>query len=435
MILIYAAFLSNRLQYTLDEIFVNRLGLSYKHTDSTDYFHKSHSIKINYSAEIMEGCFNIPTTPFLYEEDIFAQHLTVEKDVAWRFVFFKQAFPEVPDFRVTTGYLQFDLLSAVFYLLSRYEEYLPSLKDEHNRYRESNSLAFKNGFLEIPLVDFWMMEFKARLKKQYPNLQFIGPEFKQINTIDIDFAYKYKGHPFFKLFKKSIGSFIKGNYDQNVFDKASSDPYDTYDYLISKAEQHHIETCFFFLIANYGGHDKSHDPSSEAFTSLLKNLSERFSCGIHPSYRSTIDNKALQNEMGQFEKITSKKPLISRNHFLKIKLPDTYEQLISAGIEKDYTMGYPNHVGFRASTALPFRFFNLAANQTASLWLQPVSLMDVSLKNGMHLDPRAAIQKIHELKQAVKDVNGIFVSIWHNSSFDAREGWTGWDQVYEALFD
>ncbi len=435
MVLVYAAFLSNRLGYILNEVFVNQLGITFKHTDSLDYFEKSHSIKLNYSASIIDGCLNIPANNLLFEEDIFKQQIFVEKDAEWKFLFFQQSFEDIPDFRHPTQYLSFDMFSAMFYLLSRYEEYLPSLKDEHQRYKETNSLAFKNGFLEIPLIDFWIKQFKIIFKKQYPEIELKQTHFKQINTIDIDFIYKYKGHSKLRLIQKAAGALYRRNWDQRIFDKTKSDPYDSYDYLTKTANAKNIETIFFFLLADYGTYDKNHAPLSELYTNLVKNLCKHYTCGIHPSYRSTIDNKALTHELELFEKLTSQKARFSRNHFLKINIPETYLQLGKAGIEKDFTMAYSNHTGFRASASFPFLFFDLAGNMSTSLWVQPVCLMDVTLKNAMKMDPAAAIDKIAALKNIVKEANGTFVTIWHNSSFDENEGWAGWDKVYEFLFE
>ncbi|MDP1728274.1 MAG: polysaccharide deacetylase family protein [Bacteroidota bacterium] len=435
MILIYSALLSNRLKYVLNEVFVNQLGITFKHTDSLDYFEKSNSIKLNYSTAIIDGCLNIPANNLLYEEDIFDQQIIVEKDTEWKYLFFQQIFENIPDFRLPTHYLNFDLFSAVFYLLSRYEEYLPSVKDEHQRYKETNSLAFKNGFLEIPLIDFWIMKFKNILKKQYPEIELKSTRFKQINTIDIDFIYKYKGHSTLRLAQKAAGALYRMKWDQRIFDKTKPDPYDSYDYLTEQANAKNIETIFFFLLADYGTYDKNHAPQSGLFANLVKSLCNNYTCGIHPSYRSTIDNKALRKELEIFEQLTSRRARDSRNHFLKIKIPETYLQLSKAGIEKDFTMAYSNHTGFRASASFPFQFFDLSANEQTPLWVQPVCLMDVTLKNAMKMDPATAIKKIAELKSIVKEVGGMFVSIWHNSSFDENEGWAGWDRVYNSLFE
>ncbi len=433
--LIYALNHTPRLQYLLDELIVNRLGLNYKITDNLDYFHKSTAFKINYSLHIIEGCVNIPPISLLAEEHVFEQHLAVQTDQSWRYIFFKKEFDQIPDFRINSVFLSFDLFSAIFFLLSRYEEYLPSVNDEHHRYKAENSLAYKNGFLEIPLIDIWVEHFKEELKKLYPKIEFKQHEFKQINSIDIDFAYKYKGLSLFRLARKAMGSLLRGKFDINTLFIPEADPFDTYDYMTNRAREMGVKSIFFILLADYGGVDKSHSPNSKILKQLFKKLNAHFECGIHPSYYSTQKYITLNKEISLFEKITQKRPRISRNHFLKIKIPGTYEHLEKLDIERDYSLTYPNHIGFRASTSYAFKFFNLTTNQCTKLVIQAPCIMDVTLRLSLQLNQEEAIEKIKVMKEDVKEVNGTFISIWHNSSFDETEGWLGWDKVYEALFE
>ncbi|OYU94279.1 MAG: hypothetical protein CFE21_16980 [Bacteroidetes bacterium B1(2017)] len=433
--LIFAAQATPRLVYILDHLLVHSLGLTYKLTDNPDYFRKSPSLKINYGTSIVEGCLNIPASTLLFEEKIVEQILLVQKSETWQYTFFAEEFEEIPDFKVHTTHLHFDLLAASFYLLSRYEEYLPSIKDVHNRFKPQGSLAYKNGFLGIPLIDFWVQKFSEKLKLQYPELTFKEHSFHQINTIDIDFAYKYKGHNWFAKSRKLLGSIAKFKPDFNSILPPVKDPYDTYDFLIKEAAAKNIETLFFLLLADYGGHDKNISPSSPEMKSLAARLSESFKCGIHPSYKAALNSVCYKQEHTYFKELTQEAPTISRHHFLKIRVPETYEQLDQFGIEKDFTMAYSTEVGFRASTSRPFYLFDLHSNCTLKTLVYSPCVMDVILKNSLGLTPEQSIQKIQELKEEVKKAKGIFISIWHNSNFDPSQGWNNWEQVYKSLFE
>ena len=59
----------------------------------------------------------------------------------------------------TEGDFPFDIFAASFYLFSRYEEYLPHQKDMYGRYAHENSLAFKESFLDQPLINIWLQTF------------------------------------------------------------------------------------------------------------------------------------------------------------------------------------------------------------------------------------------------------------------------------------
>ncbi len=122
---------------------------------------------------------------------------------------------------------------------------------------------------------------------------------------------------------------------------------------------------------------------------------------------------------------------ISRQHYLKLEFPTTYQRLLQIGIEADYTMGYAEQVGFRASIATPFFWFDLSKNEATRLRVFPFQVMDITLKNYLQLQPEEAIALTRELFEATKSVNGHFISLWHNNSLCEQEGWQGWRKVME----
>jgi len=433
--LVFVAHPSQRVKYILDELLLYRLGIDYTITDSLAYFTKSRTMKIHYGNSIIEGCLNIPCAPLLFEENISEQKIECHKNEKWHTQMYALPYQNIPDFLVQTTYLNFDLFAASFYLLSRYEEYLPSARDEHNRFKPSNSFAFKNNFLEFPLLDHWHQLFAETLIKQYPDILIKRRVFQQINTIDIDFAYKYWGHEFFPLFRKLLGSILKGKPDLKSVVPPKSDPYDTYDFLVQTANNKNIETIFFLLLADYGGNDKNIPPLSNEMKLLVQKLMAKNKIGIHPSYKASLQSKTYFNEHQIFKTLTNYKPKLTRHHFLKAKLPDSYETMVEYELLEDYTMGYASALGFRASTSVPFKLFDLNKDVTLPILVFSPCVMDVTLKNNLGLNPKEAIEKISQIKKDVEKVNGTFISIWHNSSFDPSLGWVDWEQVYESLFE
>lgn len=424
-----------RLRYILTQLLGKRLGQVFKITDNPDYFTKSKSARINYSNEIIEGVLNIPASNLLFETHINKITPTCTKQINWHTLLFERKPSSLPDFKADTIVLPFDLFAASFYLLSRYEEYLPQTRDEHNRFKAANSVAHKNNFLTVPLVDLWLNQFKSELNKLYPLMQFTENKFTQINTVDIDFAYKYKGLEPINRFKKFIGSILRKKPDTQALLPPKNDPYDQYEYLVKTAAQNHVPTKFFLLLANYGGFDKNLDPKQEPAASLYKTLAENFPCGIHPSYRAAIDSKAFAKEVAIYENLLGYKPQISRFHFLKLNFPDSLRMLNKMGITEDYTLMYSEQPGFRASTCFPFEAYDLGKETVLPITLHSPCIMDASLNHYMKLPVEDAIEKIKELKLIVRNFQGEFISIWHNSSFDSNEGWANWEKVYEALFE
>jgi hypothetical protein len=436
--LVYCAHESPRVKYVLDEILVRRLGIKYKTTDNADYFEKTSSNRINYSNTIFANCINIPASNLLYEEDIRIFEPEIKQDEDWFYMMFTFNWEVPHDLPQPTQLLPFDLFSSFFYFISRYEEYQPNVKrDEHGRYKAENSLAYRCGFLHMPLLDSWVDLFKQQLRLQYSSIQFKENNFKQISTIDIDFAFKFLGLSTSARFRKTIGTLVKGKFSD--FTKAlygvEKDPYDTYQMILQKSKDSGIENRFFFLLADRGGFDKNISMKAVEMRNLSKYLLTQAICGIHPSYASSLNRKLLKEEKELFFELFGVYPKTSRQHFLKIRLPETYRNLADMGISEDYTMAYSEAPGFRASTSYPFQFFDLSTQEVLPITIYSSCLMDVGLKNYSKLTPENAIQMIQHFKRETMRVNGYFISIWHNSSFDEDEGWANWKEVFDSLYE
>jgi hypothetical protein len=59
--------------------------------------------------------------------------------------------------------------------------------------------------------------------------------------------------------------------------------------------------------------------------------------------------------------------------------------------------------------------------------------MDVTMKNYLQMNPDEAWQLIEKLMQEVKNVNGTFVSLWHNESLKDSGQWAGWRKLFELI--
>jgi len=440
MFLVYTNYETPRLKYVLNEILYHRFGFEVKITENIDYFLKSGSLKINYSNQIIESCVNVPAVNLLFEDEIFKHEIAVEESAEWNKVFFKKEFEELPDFRHQTEFLNFDIFAASFFLLSRYEEYYTTKKDKYGRYMPENSLAFRNNFLQFPLVDYWIEKFKQIIKKQYPHISIPEPKFKHINSIDLDFPYKYKGLGIYRNFKKFAGSIVRRDWKEILLQKRvllnqTNDPFDSYDYIISKDIASDSDLYFFFLLSNKEGrHDKNQSPKSEVMKNLAAKLKKDFHCGLHPSYASSFSEKLLIKESHNYQNLFKDDVKRSRFHFLKVQIPKSYINLSKHSINSDFSLGYASHPGFRASTCHPFHFFNVQNSEASVLKIYPVTVMDVTLKCEMMLDADSAIMELAKLKKVVKDYDGLFISIWHNDSVSDYGLWVGWRKVYESMF-
>ena len=425
MILIYSHKLSPRLRYIFKTIFTDVLDTDISLTDSPDHFEKSDSIKINYSPSKLNSGIFFQSSTILFETGLKEQEISISNFEGNKCFFSVGKDSEFP----------FDPFAASFYLISRYEEYLPHIKDKHERFLASESLAFQNNFLEVPLVNIWINKIVKSIENHYPDFKFKERKFKFVSTIDIDNAYAYKHKGFIRILGGLIKSIKTGNLSERlkVILGKVQDPYDTFNYQSKIHKQYNISVIYFFLLGDYGLNDKNIPVSNKKFQSLIKSIADYSEVGIHPSYASNNDPKTLTIEIKRLQEITHTTPYKSRQHFLKLNLPNTYRNLIENDITSDYTMGYAEQSGFRASICSPYYFYDLDVEMQTNLQIFPFTVMEATYQYYTKSTPAEAINQIKTLMKKVKEVNGTFISVWHNESLCNEGIWEGWEIVYEKM--
>ncbi len=401
---------TERLQYILTELLGKRLGIRYAITTNVDEFNATNSVKINYTLTQQPNSIHIIPQHLLFENDIVNQTINVNNDKIWHTIFWANTQSQIP----------FDLFAASFFLLSRYEEYIILERDEHGRFEAKNSIAFTNNFLQFPLIEHWCEELKKQLLAVDSKLEFKQNEFTTITTIDIDFAYLYQGLDNKRWIGKLLKSILKLDLKSILIQFKSTlntkhDPYNTYDFIKKTVKG---KLGYFILMSNNGGHDKNIKTNSNVFKHLIKKLDQNSDfLGIHPSYASNQNLNTFLNECDELGNIINQKIEKSRQHFLKMNLPDTYRNLIEAGIKEDYTMAYAEQVGFRASTCIPFCFFDLKLNKQTTLLCYPTCFMDTTAIQYLNWDSQKIEDFNKKLLNLTKKYNGHYVTLWHNNTF------------------
>ena len=392
------------------------------------YFQQYSDAKINYSAaRITTEEFWLRPHSLLFEDKIAEQHIECF-DAHGEKAFFK-----------VDGDFPFDIFAASFYLLSRYEEYLPHQKDIYGRYAHENSLAFKEAFLDQPLVNLWLKDFKDALKRIFPKLAIHHSLFALLPTYDIDIAWSYQHKGRWRNLAGSIQSLAKGNWKQfserlNVLNGKQKDPFDTYGWLNQLHQQYNLKPYYFFLLAERASrYDKNISPGKKALQALISDHLIRYPVAIHPSWRSGDEHSLLKKEIALLQNITGNKVLSSRQHYIRFTLPETFRRLTDEGIQFDFSMGYGSINGFRASVTSPFYWYDLEKERQSTLILFPFCYMDA---NSFYEQKYTASQALEEMRyyyQLVRSVNGTFIMIWHNNFLGTDKLYIGWKEIYEQF--
>ncbi len=425
--LIYVSHITNRIKYVMQYVFEEQFGLSYMLCDAEEEFiQKKSEEKIIYSPKNIGGGIYFFSDSFLLEDDIKEINLSSDKinDVA---VLFKHNENDA---------LGFDVFAAIFYLLSRYEEYLQKPKDKFGNYDFKNSILKQLNILHVPVVEQWINMLKQSLLNKFPAIQFKSYTAKFALTFDIDVAYEYRN----RSIARTIGSLIKKlitfkfpDFKNHVFTLLhfKKDMFDTHQYIFEKIK--HNKAIFFLNMGNYGKYDKNPSYKNRQFRNLIKQIHATHLTGIHPSYASNSNHNLIAKEKKKLEEIIDEKITESRQHYLKIKLPNTYYELIKNGIQNDYTIGYHDGYGFRAGTCKSFLFFDLKKNEITNLRLFPFAIMEGTLNDVMKLSIEESKKIISNLISVVCEFKGIFIPLWHNSTLCNVHGWKNWREVFEFM--
>jgi hypothetical protein len=423
MLLIYAHITSARLQYITHFIFALLHGNACRITIDSEEFKNYEGPKINYSdAPVAAGEFWIRNVPLLFEDDIRQQAISCFETNGHKAFF------------ATEGGYPFDVFAAIFYLLSRYEEYLPHTKDSYGRYAHENSLAFKEGFLNQPLINIWAQQLAAALQQKFAAYRVKQGGFVFVPTYDIDIAYSYRHKGFLR---NAGGALLQPS---ALFARLAvllgnkKDPFDCYDWLHQLHKQYQLPPVYFFLVPEKNGrYDKNILPHKDAMWQLVKKHAAKCRVGLHPSWQSGDTPHLLAAEKKQLEAMAEKTITHTRQHYIRFTLPGDYTRLIDDGFTDDYSMGYGSINGFRASVATAFYWFNLAANEPTSLLIHPFCWMDANSYYEQKMMPAEAQKELLQYYEVCKKTNATLCTIWHNNFLGTDRAFAGWREVYEGL--
>ena len=430
MILVYCPKPTNRIQYVCDLLLGNILGADWEITGDEKAFLENNGPKINYTRnKLQTKSVHVPACGFLQERGVHYFQPEIEWDHNLPLLFPSSA-------GHGTG---FDLFAAAFFMVSRYEEYLPHKTDIFGRFEATESFAFKNNFLQKPVVNHYALILEKSLLDTFPELVFPEKTFTFLPTYDIDVAYAYKGRG---LIRNLLGIFRSiGQRDLRsiaerfqVLLKRRKDPFDTYDYQVSLYKQSGIKSCYFFLLGDYGHYDKNIAYYSKTLTSLIKMIGDYAYVGIHPSYNSNSDDALTGIEIKRLSGTLNQEVKLSRQHYLKLHIPKTYQKLLEENVLNDFTMGFASQPGFRAGICTPFKFYDLQSEKSTPLIIVPFAVMDGTFRQYLGLNPEQSFPIIKKMIESVAEVGGTFVSLWHNDSLCDCGHWKGWKELYERMY-
>lgn len=422
MLLVYTQKTTPRLTYAFKHIFLRILGVDIKFTSEIESFVAFNMQKVSYGKQPLANELFFQANGLLLEQGIEAIDIQVRD---WDGI---PAFFSVNE----KSAIPFDIFAASFYLLSRYEEYLPHVKDDKGRYPASESLAFQNKFLQLPIVDIWAYKVKELFQKVFPEMVFPKRQLKIHNILSILRPYAYDQKGLIKTTIAYLNDVKKLNFRRigertKVLIGARKDPFDTFTWIVNISKRSTSKLTAFFLLGENETYYESFNTYRKKYKLLIKYVGDYKEIGLLYSTSSTKNYNTLRDEIKRMEQITKRSLSSSKQCIYYVNLPENYRNLVEFEIEKDYSMAYPTIPGFRAGTCTPFLFYDLDFEIKTPLLLQPIALTSDILYNKSDADIET---QVHSLLNEVRKVNGTFSIVFNNEDFTTEVKNTIWRKLF-----
>ena len=98
--------------------------------------------------------------------------------------------------KINVGYrVNYDVLGLIYWMFSRLEEISVDAFDDHGRVSAFSSHAYRNGYLDRPIIDEWFIVLRQVLVRLWPGLDMAQHEFKVKLSHDVDIVSRYHFAP------------------------------------------------------------------------------------------------------------------------------------------------------------------------------------------------------------------------------------------------
>jgi hypothetical protein len=399
-----------------------------------------------------EGLFATDATDWLTEASLPATPLAWTEIGGRRLPVLYGAQPAPPTMVSDDGEavdLGVDVLGSAFFMLTRYEEVAVGARDAYGRFPASSSLADREGFVRVAIVDEYVELLSSALQRLWPGLERRPRSFSLALTHDVDDPLASLGRTAPRLARQLAADALVRRDPALAARRVRSwaalrrrdyrlDPYNTFDFLMDVCERHGIAGAFYFLATEEAStRNGPYTLEHPWVRSLMATIHRRgHEIGYHAGFDTYRDAGRTAEEFRRLrtaaaEVGVSQSRWGGRQHYLRWENPATWANWERAGLDYDSTVGFADRIGFRAGTCHEFPAFHLRERRALRLRERPLLVMDRTVFDYMRLRPQDAEEAVLEVARECRRARGTLTLLWHNSTLPAaaQRRW------YAALID
>lgn len=311
-----------------------------------------------------------------------------------------------------------DLAVSALLTLSRWEEELITKRDRHGRVAAVSCASHRDGYLMRPIVDECGLALQQALEALLPNWKPMSRELRVNVSHDIDNI----GLPF--TFRTAVGHTLRRHKPSATLrDMCSWLPgvnpaflQAVHDVVSLSLERGIVPAVYWKGTRSSIHYDPYHPKVKQMVGWLQKNKIE---LGVHPGYDTFRSPEKLRKEILTVREVLGVQPAGGRQDYLRW-CPDTWLDWENCGLGYDSSVGFADHIGFRAGTCFPYRPWLFTLNREAHLAELPLLIMDATMAGYMKLTPEQSLQAIDTCVRRCREVGGVFTLLWHNDGMYER---------------
>lgn len=320
-----------------------------------------------------------------------------------------------------------DIIASTYFMVTRYEEMVRrDVRDEHGRFPGRESLPYRAGFIDRPIVEEYAILLRKWLREMGINLPEPRRKFSVLVTHDVDALIKYK-HAFSPL--RVLISVLLGRQPmRNVRESLTvasgfeRDPFDNFKELITldaTLNRDHATIYFFMACGKKESRNRYDIRSRKARETIKLVCGSGAQIGLHTSYEAGIFPELIAEEKARLEEVCGFPIRHNRHHYLAWREIEDGWALAKARIDWDSTLGYADLAGFRLGVCHPIALFDPIKLEPFGIEEHPLIVMDCSLSHPgyMGLKEEEVLVQCEDLINQTRKHNGEFVMLWHNQMF------------------
>jgi len=430
---------SNPIRYTLTTIF-SIIGVNFEILSLTEFYKKdltnSPLLLISYGKNNSFFSSKAKYQIHLYESNFFRKNylkreslpqipLNKFENIPVVYPNFKQSniFVRISKNKIETN---LDIIASAFFMLSRYEEVVLNKKDKFGRFPATESLAYKEGFLDRPIVNeyiellwSWIDSFNLGFERKplWPQ----GKKFAACLTHDVDRVTKTKGMRNRTILVRSIlrNERIKKSVKKllrRIRRFSLNNPCWNFEQIIKNERRYGFRSSFYLMAAGNNPFDADYKINNKKIIELIQRINDKgFEVGLHGSFDSYNDYGKLKGEYDLLKEIVGEIHGI-RQHYLRFDYQKTLEIQEKIGLKYDTTLGFADQEGYRSGFSLPYYPYNLKENRPFKVLEIPLTIMDRTIKGTQYrnLTVEQGWRVIRKFLEKTKATNSCVTLLWHN---------------------